>query len=94
MRFEGEIDRRIRALFTNNLALLNWDADFIEPCRRRDWPEGADACRKHTGLYVGIGKCLDALVRAAEYTGDPRVSALKQSIIDKLLGRVTVMDHR
>ncbi len=69
----GEIGRRIAATVTNNLLVLDVDRDFLPAFQART---------NHAG-YIGLGKLIDATVKFAAYTGDPRVLALKQHLIDE-----------
>jgi len=71
----GEIGRRITVTVTNNLLVLDADRDFLP------------AFQKKTALggYIGLGKLIDATVKFAAYTADPRVLALKQYLVEETL---------
>lgn len=71
----GEIGRRIAITITNNLLKLEADRDFLRPF----------AEQPRTGEYIGLGKTVDAAVRFAAYTGDPRVDALRKQFIAGIL---------
>jgi uncharacterized protein len=71
VRVAGEIGRRIDATVNANLLALDTGPAFLEPFRARNRPEG----------YVGLGKLIDAAVRFAAYTNDPRVLQLKQRLV-------------
>ncbi len=76
VHLDGEIGRRITATIEANLLALDVDAVFLQPFRQRDRTEG----------YIGLGKLIDATVRLAAYSGDPRVLALKQRLVASTLG--------
>ncbi len=63
--------RRIEVTVANNLLALNAERDFLTPFRERKQKEG----------YVGLGKLIDAAVRFAAYTADPRVVEFKQRLV-------------
>jgi uncharacterized protein len=71
----GEIGRRIAITVTNNLLVLDADRDFLPAFRAKT---------NHDG-YIGLGKLLDASVKFAAYTGDPKVMALKQHLVEEIL---------
>ncbi len=71
----GEIGRRIAVTVTNNLLKLDADHDFLRPF--------SEEPRK--GEYIGLGKTLDATVRFAAYTGDPRVDALRKRFVEGII---------
>jgi len=71
----GEIGRRIAITVTNNLLKLEADRDFLRPF--------IEEPRK--GQYIGLGKTLDATVRFAAYTGDPKVDVLRKHFIAEIL---------
>ena len=71
----GEIGRRIAITVTNNLLMIDADRDFLPPFR----------VKTATGGYIGFGKLLDATVKLAAYTGDSRVLALKQHLVEEIL---------
>jgi DUF1680 family protein len=72
----GEMGRRIRVTIEANLLALDVDTVFLQPFRQRDRTEG----------YIGLGKLIDATVRLAAYSGDPRVVALKQRLVSAAIG--------
>lgn len=71
----GEIGRRIAITVTNNLLQLDADGDFLRPFNEE----------QRKGAYIGLGKTLDATVRFAVYTGDPRVDALRKHFVAEIL---------
>jgi hypothetical protein len=75
----GEIDRRIRNLIYQNYMVVDLDGKWLNHFRNRTDRGG----RSH--VYYGIGKVLDAGSLFAAYTGDPKVAARTQYIIDELV---------
>jgi DUF1680 family protein len=71
----GEIGRRIDVTVQNNLLKLKVEEDFLKPFRERKAQEG----------FTGLGMLIDATVRYAAYTGDPRVLDLKQRLVQETL---------
>ena len=75
----GEIDRRIRNLIYQNYMVVDLDGKWLNHFRNRTDRGG----RSH--VYYGIGKVFDAGSLFAAYTGDPKVAARTQYIIDELV---------
>jgi DUF1680 family protein len=75
----GEIDRRIRNLIYTNYMAVDLDAKFLNHFRSRN------ARGNQQDVYYGIGKVFDAGSLFAAYTGDPKVAARTQYIIDELV---------
>jgi uncharacterized protein len=71
----GEIGRRISVTITNNLLTLDADRDFLPPFKAKTAKDG----------YIGLGKLIDATVKFAVNTGDSRVLALKQHLVEETL---------
>jgi len=71
----GEIGRRITITITNNLLALDADRDFLPSFKAKTAKDG----------YIGLGKLLDATVKFAAHTGDSRVLALKQHLVEETL---------
>lgn len=71
----GEIGHRIDATIENNLLVIDLDGDFLRPFRERKAKDG----------YVGLGKTIDALVRFAAYSEDPRVVEKKKQVVDEII---------
>lgn len=71
----GEIGRRIDITIYNNTMVMDIDNEFLKPFIRR----------KDSGGYIGIGKTIDALVRFAKYTNDPKVIARKEHVVKTIL---------
>jgi len=75
----GEIDRRIRNLIYTNYMAVDLDDKWLNHFRNRTDRGG------QTHVYYGIGKVFDAGSLFAAYTGDLKVSARTQYIIDELV---------
>jgi len=71
----GEIGRRIAITVTNNLLVLDADRDFLPPFKSKTAKDG----------YIGLGKLIDATVKFAAYTGDPRVDALRRHLVEQII---------
>jgi len=76
----GEIDRRIQNLIYKNYMVIDLDGGWLNHFRNRTDRGGASHW-----VYYGIGKVLDAGSLFAAYTGDPKVAARTQYIIDELV---------
>ena len=75
----GEIDRRIKNLIYQNYMVVDLDGKWLNHFRNRT--DRGD--RQY--VYYGIGKVFDAGSLFAAYTGDPKVAARTQYIIDELV---------
>ena len=75
VRVGGEIGRRITITVTNNLLVLDADRDFLPPFKTKTNRDG----------YIGLGKLIDATVKFAAHTGNSRVLALKQHLVEETL---------
>jgi uncharacterized protein len=75
----GEIDRRIRNLVYSNYMVLDLDGKWLNHFLHRTDRGG------QSHVYYGIGKVFDAGSLFAAYTGDPKVAARTQYIIDELV---------
>lgn len=75
----GEIDRRIQNLIHQNYMVIDLDGKWLHHFRHRT--DRGD--RQY--VYYGIGKVFDAGSLFAAYTGDPKVAARTQYIIDELV---------
>lgn len=71
----GEIGRRIDVTINNNVLVLDTDGDFLKPFSQKKAKSG----------YIGLGKLIDATTRFAAYSGDERLIALKEHLIDSIL---------
>ncbi|MBL4699777.1 MAG: glycoside hydrolase family 127 protein [Phycisphaeraceae bacterium] len=71
----GQIGQRYEATWRNNLLKLDWDGEFLKPFAEKTATSG----------YVGLGKCVDALVRFTAMTQDPTLLALRTHVIDTML---------
>jgi hypothetical protein len=74
----GEIGRRIDITVRNNLLAIDLDHDFLAPFQKRtaQEPDGS------TGL---VGMVIDSAVRLAAYTGDERVVAVKNHLVEGII---------
>jgi len=72
----GEIGRRVDVTIDNNLLALDADNDFLLPFAEK---------RRQSG-YIGLGKAVDAAVRFAVYRQDDEVLALKEHLVDQVIG--------
>lgn len=75
VRLGGEFERRIMMTVTNNLLQAEIEHQFLDHFR----------ARKLKGDSVGTGKLIESAVRFGVYTGDRRVIALKDHVVDELL---------
>jgi hypothetical protein len=75
----GEINRRIQNLVYSNYLVLDLDSKWLNHFRNRI------ARGNQQFVYYGIGKVFDAGSLFAAYTGDPKVAARTQYIIDELV---------
>lgn len=71
----GEIGRRVDITIANNLLVLDLDGDFLRPFLEE---------QRH-GAFIGLGMLLDATVKFAAYSGDPKVLALRQHLVAEIL---------
>jgi len=71
----GEIGRRLAVTLTNNLLVLDADRDFLAAFRAKGSRDG----------YIGLGKLIDATVKLAAYSRDPRALALKEHLVTETL---------
>ena len=71
IKIAAEIGHRIDNTVNKNLLALDVESAFLVPLRNRNVPEG----------YIGLGKLIDATVRFAVYTKDPKVLALKNHLV-------------
>lgn len=67
----GEIGRRIDVTIENNLLKLDVDKDFLKPFQEKKAKDG----------FVGLGMLLDAAVRLAASSENPKAVALKRHLI-------------
>ncbi|MCL5098865.1 MAG: glycoside hydrolase family 127 protein [Candidatus Omnitrophica bacterium] len=75
----GEIDRRIQSLIYKNYMVIDLDDGWLNHFLHRTDRGGA------SHVYYGIGKVFDAGSLFTAYTGDPKVAARTQYIIDELV---------
>jgi hypothetical protein len=78
VKVEGEIGRRIDSTINNNLLKISIEKDFILPFTEK----------KSKGGYIGVGKLIDASVKFAGYSGNPKVIEVKDHLIGSLLETV------
>lgn len=75
VKVAGEIGRRIDVTVQNNLLQLKVDQDFLRP-----FEDG-----KYSGAFIGLGMLIDATVRFAAYTDDPKVLAFKKHLVQQAI---------
>jgi uncharacterized protein len=75
VKLGGEMGRRIDLTVQGNLLKLNVANDFLKPYQEK----------KSQGGFVGLGMLLDATVRLAAYSGDAKVVALKNRLVDETI---------
>ncbi len=75
VRVGGEIGRRIDITIHNNLLKLDVDKDFLKPFLTQNAKEG----------FVGLGMLVDATVRLAAHTRDPKILALKKHLVSQAI---------
>ncbi|MFP4501597.1 MAG: beta-L-arabinofuranosidase domain-containing protein [Candidatus Hydrogenedentota bacterium] len=71
----GEMGRRIEVTVENNLLELDLDGDFLAPFQARTKTSG----------YIGLGKTIDAFVRMAAHTDDPRLLERKEHLVSETI---------
>lgn len=71
----GLLGQRMKLTVENNLLRLDVDRDFLRPCREKKEQEG----------FVGLGMLIDAAVRFAANSADPRVVELKNRLVHEAL---------
>lgn len=74
VKVDGEIGRRIDITIANNLLKLDIDKDFLE-----------SFIRKNDGGYIGLGKLTDGVIRMSYYNRDPKVTELKNHLINVII---------
>jgi DUF1680 family protein len=77
VKLDGEMGRRIDVTINNNLLVLDADKDFLLPFEAR---------KGFGGGYIGLGKLIDATATLAANTKDSRVIALKEHLVNHVLG--------
>jgi hypothetical protein len=75
IKVAGEMGRRIWVTMENSLLNLDVEKDFLKPFREKKTKVG----------YTGLGLLIDASVRFAVYSHDPRVLAHKRHLVKTLL---------
>ena len=70
----GEIGRRIDITLENNLLQLDVDKDFLASFKAKD-----------DSGYIGLGKLIDGVVRMAIYSGDEKVIAIKNHLVNEII---------
>ncbi len=71
----GEIGRRITITIYNNCMVLDIDGVFLKPFREKK------ACDD----FIGLGNTIDAFIKLAKYTNDPKVIERKNYIVKTAL---------
>ncbi len=77
VKVAGEIGRRIDVTLHENIQKIDVDKDFVLPFMKKE--------NQYNGGFTGIGMYIDAIVKMAVYTGDPKVISYKNSVINKLI---------
>ncbi|MCC6143879.1 MAG: glycoside hydrolase family 127 protein, partial [Candidatus Hydrogenedentes bacterium] len=72
VQVRGEMGDRIGMTIEQNLLALDLEGDFLQPFRER----------KDTGGFIGLGMLIDAMVRAAAYSGNPDLIARKDHAVE------------
>lgn len=72
----GMIGRQIDMTIHNNLLVLNYENDFLDPFKSKSSDYG----------FIGLGNVIDAIARLAAYSGNPRLLELKKKIVAELIG--------
>ncbi|MGQ9573774.1 MAG: beta-L-arabinofuranosidase domain-containing protein [Thermoguttaceae bacterium] len=75
VKLGGQIGRRIDLTVQGNLLKLDIDKEFLKPFQDRN----------SQGGFIGLGMLIDAAVRLAAYTGDPKVLALKRHLVGETI---------
>jgi len=76
----GEVGRHIDQTIYNNLLAINVEPEFLYPFR-----EPHDKQRVEPYNYFGLGKLIDASVKFAYYTGDDKVLAFKNHLVNEAI---------
>jgi len=76
LRLSGWIGERHKLTWQGNLLALDWDKDFLSPFEAKD---------RVAGLYVGLGKTIEALSRFAAQTRDPSLLALRERVLLRVI---------
>ena len=84
IKLGGEIGQRIDLTVHGNLLKLDVDKDFLRPFQVRKLMKAFQE-REANCDFVGLGMLIDATVRMAAYTGDPKVIALKKHLVDETI---------
>jgi DUF1680 family protein len=75
IKVAGEMGRRIKVTIENSLLNLEVERDFLKPFREK----------KTTNGYTGLGLLIDASIRFAVHSQDPRVLAYERHLVKTLL---------
>jgi uncharacterized protein len=81
VKLDGELGRRIDLTVNGNLLKIDIDNDFLAPFNGGKFPGFTDG----SGLYIGIGKVLDGMVRLAKYSGNEALLARKNHVVESLI---------
>ncbi|MCE9555127.1 MAG: glycoside hydrolase family 127 protein [Planctomycetes bacterium] len=76
IKVAGSLGHRIDLTVAKNILVIDHEKSFLRYFRERNRPPFA---------YVGLGKEIDALVRLAYYTSDPRLLELKTRIVQETI---------
>ncbi len=72
----GIIGRQIDMTIKNNLLVLDYEKDFLDPFKSKSSDYG----------FIGLGNAIDAISRLAAYSGDPKLLKLKKKLVAELIG--------
>ncbi len=72
----GIIGRQIDITIKNNLLVLDYEKDFLDPFKSKSSNYG----------FIGLGNVIDAIARLAAYSGDPKLLELKKKLVAELVG--------
>ncbi|CAZ98075.1 beta-L-arabinofuranosidase domain-containing protein [Zobellia galactanivorans] len=78
VKIEGEIGRRLDVTMDNNIKKLHLDENFTDHFKAKTGPEVV-------GAFIGMGMLIDASVRLAAYSHDPKMMEIKNEIVDKVI---------
>ncbi|MDO6518123.1 beta-L-arabinofuranosidase domain-containing protein [Zobellia uliginosa] len=78
VKIEGEIGRRLDVTMDNNIKKLHLDKNFTDHFKAKTGPEVV-------GAFIGMGMLIDASVRLAAYSHDPKMIEIKNEIVDKVI---------
>jgi uncharacterized protein len=81
VKVSGELGRHIDLTVNGNLLRIDFEKDFIAPFKRGKFTGLNDG----SGPFVGIGEVLEGMVRLAAYTGNEKLVACKNHVVESLI---------